>query len=99
MDMMSFERAKKLAIAKWERMVKNPMNTALGVGHCAFCDAHEGGITCRRDNCPLRDTDCAYEFARWWHFAELGNKVKAKYWAMRLLSRIKKSRKPINWPK
>ena len=98
---MLFSLAKKRAIRKWKRMVNRPLDYALGSGECAFCEANNGGRLCDRYTCPLaeRKRGCAHEFVRWNHFAFMKNKNKARYWAKKLLTRIEKSRKPINWPR
>lgn len=87
--------ARELAIMKWEYYVKNPLssyfelvreNPELGMiqSSCGFC------AFMRCSTCPISDDGgCAKEFWKHGNHYDRNNVRWARYWAQKLLDRIK----------
>jgi hypothetical protein len=97
---VNFEEAKAMSIKKWEYMVKNPLDTEYGmaVDKCGLCRKYLNyRYSCHP--CPLYDEycdgyKCGAELERWHRHAESENLRWAKYWAQKLLDRIKSLEAP-----
>jgi hypothetical protein len=96
---MYYKTAKKLAILKWEYYAKHPLSNTLVQdipqldvleNHCGLCHYFEKNC----EDCPLTYGDiysdgCCIEFDKWCHAVKKKQYRKAKYWAKKLLDKIK----------